>query len=287
MNNRRLLARIEKIEALLAPHGMTAEAPIDVSETLAIIASIRPDMMRLSEIDQKRWFCPDDPRSILSAEEIEEEAKIKPRVLEKCTGLGFPKGYGVREYRKDGIRLNLFSETEEAPGFIRLSACEQAEKAIIRARRELIFEQGPHYRAFLRADEIREGKDFLERPTTLWETHQLDHLQVLYPEEPLDDEEIAALDYGSRMLYEFGMNAKETTVGWVPSPQARLDEWHARKGEDPRLFKTFASWQQYPCWPDMLFRQNQQLAEMGFEPDTTSIYARAAYKELEEKNRGA
>jgi hypothetical protein len=48
--------------------------------------------------------------------------------------------------------------------------------------------------------------------------------------------------------------------------KARLDEWHSRKGEDPRYFLTYPTFQQFPSNPHVLERQNQQLAEMGFAP---------------------
>lgn len=45
---------MERIEAIIAERGLAAEEPVDVSEALAIIASIGPDMIRISEIDRKR-----------------------------------------------------------------------------------------------------------------------------------------------------------------------------------------------------------------------------------------
>ena len=283
LNNRRLLARIERIEALIAERGL-AEAPVDISESLAIIASLGPDMVRLSEIDRKRWYCPDDPRSILIASELEEEATIKARILEKWAKLGFSDGYGQRQYRKDETRLRLLSEVEQSAGFIKFNSSEQAEMELIIARRE-ICEKGPWHRAFQRICEIDEGKDCLERPLTLCERHEVDHLETLHPVEPLDEEEFGCLDHESRMYYEFGMRMDKSLERMsLPTIQDRLDEWHARKGEDPRLFDTFAFWERYPCWTDTLLRQNQQLSKMGFEPDTTSIEARRALKELEEGN---
>jgi len=280
LNNKRLLVRLERIEKLIAERGLAA-APIDVSEPLAHIASLGPDMARLSEIDRKRWYCPDDPRSTVTTEEIEEERIIKARVLKKFSGLGFPDGYGQRQYRKDGTRIRLLSEMQGSAGFIKFNPSEKAEMTVLTARREL-YEKGPQHRAFLRVFEICEGKEPLERPLTICESHEIDHLKHLHPDEPLDAEEIAYLDHESRMLYEFELTMQAALARMpLPTVQERLDEWHARKGGDPRLFKTIASWESYPYCPDTLLRQNQQLAEMGFEPDTTSIEARRALDKLE------
>jgi hypothetical protein len=271
MNKRGLRARLEKIEAVFAQRGLTEEAPVDISETLAIIASVRPDMIRLSEIDRKRWCCPDDPRGVLTDEEFDEEATIKLRILEKCALLGFPDGYRQRQYRKDGRWLFLLSKKETAVDFIGLSAAEQAKRTIILARREALYEVGPKHSADLRILEI-DGPNpsaFMER--SLFEWHEVDHLTFLHPEEPLDDEEIASLLFPNQYRPNWGGGKSIAEAA-----KERLDEWHAGKGKDPRTFKSWASWMLHPCTAESMRRQNQRLAEMGFEPDTTTHYARTS-----------
>jgi len=267
MNKRNLRARLEKIEAAFAQRGLTDETPVDISETLAIIDSVRPDMIRLSEIDRKRWYCPDDPRRILSDEESEEEARLKLRTLEKCARLGFPDGYGQREYRKDRHELHLLSEKEAATDFIKLGIREQAEKTLILARRRCLYEPGPKNSADERIKELdrHEPDGFFRR--TLFEWHEVYHLEVLHPEEPYDDEEISWMMFPEHYRRELAGKRPDTT-------QEALDEWHSRKGEDPRLFKHYASWMQYPMSANALRRQNEQLAELGFEPDTNTLQAR-------------
>ena len=275
MNSRNLRLRLEKIEGLFATRGLSEQAPIDVSETLAIIASVRPDMVRLSEMDRKRWYCPDDPRTIWTSEEIEEEAKIKAHVSEKLTALGFPQGYSQRHYRKDQRRLYQIAKLESCTDFIRLSASEQADRTVIQARREGLYEVGPKYRADLRIKEIDRNVECNLMGRTIFEWHEIYHLQALHPDEPFDEEEIASFDKYAGGLDQMLARWKEVLDNpW--GPKERLDEWHARKGEDPRLFRGIASWQLYPQSADAMKRQNQQLAEMGFEPDTTSCYARTA-----------
>jgi hypothetical protein len=271
MNKRGLRARLEKIEAVFSQRGLTEEAPVDISETLAVIASVRPDVIRLSEIDRKRWCCPDDPRGVLTDEEIHEEATIKLRILEKCALLGFPDGYRQRHYRKDRRTLFLLSNKEAAVDFIGLSAAEQAKRTIILARREALYEVGPKHNADLRILEI-DGPDpfaFMER--SLFEWHEVDHLNFLHPDEPLDDEEIASLDFPNQ--YQPNEWAGKSIA---EEAKERLDEWHAGKGKDPRTFKGWASWMLYPKTAESMRRQNQRLAEMGFEPDTTTYRARVS-----------
>ena len=267
MSNRGLYIRLKRIEEIFAQRGLTQEAPVDISETLAMISSVRPDMIKLSEIDQKRWYCPDDPRSILTGEELEEEAKIKLHVLDKCALLGFPQGYAQRHYRKDGTALHLISKKEVAADFIGLSAAEQAKRTVIQARREALYEAGPKHSADLRVLEIDGPEPFACMERSLFEWHEVDHLTFLHPEEPLDEEEIASLDFPSQYRREIGKSLAEAA-------KQRLDEWHAGKGKDPRYFKSWASWMIYPNTAESMRRQNEKLAEMGFEPDTTTQYAR-------------
>jgi hypothetical protein len=227
---------LNKIEALIAPRGLLEEAPIDVSETLAMIASVRPDIIRLSEFDRKRWYCPDDPRTIWTPEEVEEEAKIKACVSEKLTALGFPQGYSQRHYRKDEWRLYQLAELEKCSDFIRLSASEQADRTVIQARREGLYEVGPKHRADLRIKEIDRNVHCNVLRRTLFEWHEIDHLEALHPKEPLDDEEIATLEFPEQYENWRGLEAKFEEFGeW--GPQERLDEWHARKGKTPGFLK--------------------------------------------------
>src|SRR3569832_723892 len=99
----------------------------------------------------------------MTDQEVEEEARIKIRALEKCALLGLAESYGQRHWRKDGTALYLISQTVKAADFIALSSAEQGKRVVIRARREALYELGPKQIAHLKVREIYGPLAFMER----------------------------------------------------------------------------------------------------------------------------
>jgi hypothetical protein len=177
MNVRQLRARLDRLERSV---NMIVRAGRDHCRDFAIdpelARALRDDYERLNELERKRWGSP------LSTIEAEEECALRASLVEIAKKISCPASYGLREKGKDDRRLyQLWCKRRWPRGG--LSDAEDAEGAQLTAR-ILAFEQTPEGLARSRIRTL-----LLTGNISSSEKRELDSLEALYPEPPLDPDD--------------------------------------------------------------------------------------------------
>jgi hypothetical protein len=148
--------------------------------------ALRDDCDRLGELLRKRYS---KHGGSLSAAEEQEESGLRARVTQTAKAIGCPVGYGAAQARKDNNRLHqLYCKRISPPscGGGALPDAEDAEEAHLRARVEA-YEQSPEGVARRRILDLVLKR--IPRGLSPAEQRELDELQALYPDPPLDPDD--------------------------------------------------------------------------------------------------
>jgi hypothetical protein len=181
MSMRRFRARLDRLEKM----AKARDGGFTVDPVLA--GAVR----ELNDLLGSRDDLPGQPQS-------ERENQLHARIVERAKAIGCPAGYGAEQARKDGHRLEALLSKRRSPrrrgGPPRnsLSAAEYAEEARLTWCIEA-FDQSPEGRARERIAEL-ESKSFSARygggEVSAAEQTELDHLRTLYPDLPLDPDDV-------------------------------------------------------------------------------------------------
>jgi hypothetical protein len=147
---------------------------------IAVAKALRDDYHRLGELQRKKCGDP------LSAEEVEEESKLRARIGDSARAIVCPAGYGLKQAQKDSNRLHqLYCKRISPPscGGGALPDAEDVEEAQLRAR-VAAFDESPEGCARYRIRDL-EMQDFRGGRSAA-EQNELNSLRTLYPDLPLD-----------------------------------------------------------------------------------------------------
>jgi hypothetical protein len=146
--------------------------------------ALRDDYERV----EKLWCKRSGPTGLLTAEE-QEASWLRARITETAKAIGCPAGYGLLQARKDYDRLHQLYCRRISPtrcGGGPLPEAEDAEEAQLRARVEA-YEQSPEGVARRRILDLALKR--ITRGLSPAEQRELDDLQTLYPDPPLDSDD--------------------------------------------------------------------------------------------------
>jgi hypothetical protein len=150
---------------------------------VAVAKALRDDYHRLGELERKKCGDP------LSAVEVEEESKIRARIVDRARAIGCPAGYGLKQAQNDSNRLHqLYCKRISPPscGGGALLDAEDVEEAQLRAR-VAAFAESPEGCARYRIRDL-EMQDFRGGRSAA-EQNELDRLRTLYPDLPPDPDD--------------------------------------------------------------------------------------------------
>jgi hypothetical protein len=175
MSAHRFRARLDRLER----SGSTATAQDrdcfpNFTIDLPLAKSLRDDYKRLSEL--VRTPSHGGPRS---AAELEEKERLRASIADRARAIGCPAGYGQIQAMNDSNRLHALNCKRMSPrGF--LTDAEDVEEARLRAR-ICAFDESPEGRARSRILQL-----VLKRWRSPAEQEELDRLEAIYPDPPLD-----------------------------------------------------------------------------------------------------
>jgi hypothetical protein len=182
MSMRRFRARLDRLEKM----ANARDCGFTVDPMLA--RAVR----ELNDLLGSRDDLPGEPQS-------EHEKQLHARIAERAKAIGCPAGYGAEQARKDGHRLEALLSKRRSPrrrgGPPRnsLSAAEYAEEARL-TWCIVAFDQSPEGCARERISEL-EWKSLMapfgSEEISAAEQTELDHLRTLYPDLPLDPDDVA------------------------------------------------------------------------------------------------
>ena len=213
MSTRRLLARLDRLEKM--PKPVPGAFRIDP----ALAKALRDDQRRFDELWQARknqnFLLNETPGN--GGHQIapsEEEAMLRARIDRMLDTIVCPPSYGAWQAKKDRYIRDFHYKDPR-------SAAEDAEHAQLTAR-VLAFSRTPEGRARDRIAELRWKKVLLMRSggISAEEQSELDNLQTLYPDLPLDPDNIR-----DRMLIEMNEHwAKKRALEAEARKRAQEDE---------------------------------------------------------------
>jgi hypothetical protein len=164
--------------------GAGRDRSCDFAVDPELARALRDDYERLNELIRKS-FLPSKNGSPLTSIEADECA-LRARLVENAKKISCPASYGYKEKRKDDDRWCKFFYKRLSPrscGGGKLSDAEEAEEAQLIAR-ILAFEQTPEGLARSRIRTL-----LLTGNISSSDKRELDSLQALYPEVPLDQDD--------------------------------------------------------------------------------------------------
>jgi hypothetical protein len=182
MSTRRLLARLDRLEKMPKPDPGTFR--IDP----ALAKALRDDQRRFDELLQERknqnFLLNETPgNGGYQVAPSEEESLLRARIDHMLDTIVRPPSYGAWQAKKDKSLI-------KSPLCEYRSAAEDAEQAQLTAR-VLAFSRTPEGRARDRIAELRWKQTLLmfSGGLSAKELSELDHLQTLYPDLPLDPDD--------------------------------------------------------------------------------------------------
>ena len=141
----------------------------------AVAMALRDDYERLNELIRRG--------EQLSTAEKEEESMLRARIADTARAIGCAEGYGSKQERNDSYRLHSLHCKRLSCGGGSLSESESTEEAQLTAR-VLAFQESPEGVARRRIFELK--LQSFSTGLSAAEQDELDSLQNLHPDEPLD-----------------------------------------------------------------------------------------------------
>jgi hypothetical protein len=210
MSTRRLLARLDLLEKM--PKPVPGAFRVDP----ALAKALRNDQRRFDELWKARY----DQNNLNETSgngghgiaPSEEEAQLRVRIDRMLDTIVCPPSYGASQAKKDEYILN-------SPFKNPRSAAEDAEHAQLTAR-VLAFSRTPEGRGRDRIAELDlKGLPILGNRLGAEEQNELDHLRTLYPDLPLDPDNIF-----DQMLIRMKEMAKKRALEAEAQKHAQDDE---------------------------------------------------------------